>query len=94
MLEGSVPKLCELFGVHGALQTPLPTEFSRQEHWSELPSPAARYLPDPGIEPASPVSLGLAGRFCITVHPEKHLVPPTSGFSKSPYLNGIETDSK
>ena len=29
-------------------------EFSRQEHWSGLPFPSPRDLPDPGIEPGSP----------------------------------------
>ena len=30
-------------------------EFSRQEHWSGLPFPSPGDLPDPGIEPGSPV---------------------------------------
>ena len=42
-----------------ALQSPLSTGFSRQEYWSELPYPSLRDLPDPGIGPASPVSLVL-----------------------------------
>ena len=29
--------------------------FSRQEYWSGLPFPSPRDLPDPGIEPGSPV---------------------------------------
>ena len=29
--------------------------FSRQEYWSELPFPSPRDLPDPEIEPRSPV---------------------------------------
>ena len=33
---------------------PLSMEFSRQEHWSGLPFPSPRDLPDPGIEPQSP----------------------------------------
>ena len=37
-------------------------EPSRQEHWSGLPFPSPRGLPDPGIEPTSPVSC-IAGRF-------------------------------
>ena len=37
-----------------ACQTPLSMGFSRQEHWSGLPFPAPRNLPNPGIEPASP----------------------------------------
>ena len=30
-------------------------EFSRQEYWSGLPFPSPGDLPDPGIEPRSPV---------------------------------------
>ena len=29
--------------------------FSRQEHWSELPCPPPGDLPNPGIEPMSPI---------------------------------------
>ena len=46
-----------------AYQTPLSTEFSRQEYWSGLPFPSSGDLPNPGIKPASPVS---AGRFSTT----------------------------
>ena len=42
-----------------ACQAPLSMEFSRQEHWSGLPLPPPGDLPDPGIEPASPVSPAL-----------------------------------
>ena len=34
----------------------LSMEFSRQEYWSGLPFPSPEGLPDPGIEPWSPVS--------------------------------------
>ena len=37
--------------------------FSRQEYWSGWPCPPIGHLPDPGIEPASLVSLALAGGF-------------------------------
>ena len=40
----------------------------RQEYWSGLPFPPPGYLPDPGIEPESPV---LAGRFFTTEPPGK-----------------------
>jgi len=33
--------------------------FSRQEYWSGLPFPSPEDLPDPGIEPVSPVTLAL-----------------------------------
>ena len=38
-------------------------EFSRQEYWSGLPCRSPRCLPDPRIEPKSPTSPALAGRF-------------------------------
>ena len=37
-----------------ARQASLSMEFFRQEYWSELPSPPAGDLPDPGIKPGSP----------------------------------------
>ena len=49
-----------------ARQAPLSMEFSRQEFWSGLPFPPPGDLPDPGIKPESPVSLGLANGFFIT----------------------------
>jgi len=45
---------------HGAHQAPLSMGFSKQEYWSGLSCPPPGYLPDPGIEPASPA---LAGGF-------------------------------
>ena len=45
---------------HGlAHQAPLSVEFSRQEYWSGLPFPPPEDLPNPGIEPRSPVSPAL-----------------------------------
>ena len=38
-----------------AHQAPLSLRFSRQEYWSELPRPPPGDLPDPEIEPATPV---------------------------------------
>ena len=38
-----------------AHQAPLSIGFSRQEHWSRLPCPSPGDLPDPGIQPGSPV---------------------------------------
>ena len=38
-----------------AYKAPLPMEFSRQEYWSGLPCPPPGDLPNPGIEPRSPV---------------------------------------
>ena len=38
-----------------AHQASLSMEFSRQEYWSGKPFPSPGDLPDPGIEPRSPV---------------------------------------
>ena len=38
-----------------AYQAPPSMGFSRQEYWSGLPFPSPGDLPDPGIEPRSPV---------------------------------------
>ena len=46
-----------------ACQPLLPMGFSRQESWSGLPFPPPGDLPNPGIEPASPVSPAMAGGF-------------------------------
>ena len=48
-----------------ACQARLSMGFSRQEHWSGLPFPSPGTLPNPGIEPVSPV---LAGGF-FTIEP-------------------------
>ena len=45
--------------------------FSRQEYWSGLPFPSAGDLPNPGIKPASPVSIALGGGFFTTTPPGK-----------------------
>ena len=41
-----------------ARKAPVSMGFSRQEYWSGLLCPPLGDLPDPGIFPASPVSLG------------------------------------
>ena len=46
-----------------ACQTPLSMGFLRQEYWSRLQFPPLGDLPNPGIEPASPVSPALADGF-------------------------------
>ena len=48
-------------------------ELSQQEYWSRLPFPSPGNLPDPGIQPASPVAPALAGGFFITEPPGKPL---------------------
>ena len=54
---GLVSKLCPTLATPWmvAHQAPLSMGFSRQEYWSRLPFPSPGDLPDPGIEPRSPV---------------------------------------
>ena len=56
-----------------ARQAPLSMGFPRQEYWSGLSFFPPRDLPDPGIEPVSPVSPALAGGFVTTQPPGKSL---------------------
>ena len=61
--------------------------FSRQEYWSGFPFPPPGDLPDPGIEPASPVSPALADGFLTPVpagkpHPMSLLLLLLSRFSR------------
>ena len=46
-----------------ALQTPLSMDFFKQEHWSGLPLLTPGDIPNPGIEPTSPVPPAFASRF-------------------------------
>ena len=50
----SCPTLCEPRTV--ARPAPLSMRFFRQEYWSESPFPSLGNLPNPSIEPSSPVS--------------------------------------
>ena len=50
----SCPILCDPWTV--ARQAPLSMGLPREEYWSGLPFPTPGDLPDPGIEPVSPVS--------------------------------------
>ena len=54
-----------------AHQAPLSTGFSRQEYWRGLPCSPPGDLPNPGIEPASPLSLKLQAEFLPTEPPRK-----------------------
>ena len=65
-----------------ARQAPLPMEFSRQEYWSRLPFPPPGDLPDPKIEPTSPVSPALQADALLLNHKEA-LKYPTSFLSGS-----------
>ena len=49
--------------------------FSRQEYWSRWPFPSPGDLPDPGIEPSSPVSSPLQANSL----PVSHWRSPSSG---------------
>ena len=54
-----------------AHQAPLSMGFSKQEYWSGFPCPPPGDLPDPEIEPVSPVAPALVGRFFTTEPPGK-----------------------
>ena len=56
-----------------ALQAPLSMAFPRQGYWSGLLFPSPGDLPDPGTEPASPLSPALAGRTVTIVPPRASL---------------------
>ena len=58
----------QLFSTHGLQPARLlcPWGFSRKECWSGLSYPSSGDLPNPGIEPASPLSPTLGGGFFST----------------------------
>ena len=60
-------------------QAPLSLGFSRQEYCRGLPIPPPGDLPDPGIEPESPGSPVMAGRFFTTEPPGKPRVQNAQG---------------
>ena len=51
-----------------AHQAPLSMGFSRWEYWRGLPFPPPEALPDPGIEPATPVSPALQANALLLSH--------------------------
>ena len=59
----SCPTLATLGTV--ALQTPLSVGFSRQDYWSGLPCPPPGDLPNPGLEPRSPMAPVLRAGFLL-----------------------------
>ena len=64
-------------------QAPLSTGSSRQESWSRLSFPPPEYLPDPGIEPTSPVSPALQAGSLLLSHfgvPRKCLRTSSSSY--------------
>ena len=48
-----------------ACQAPLLMGFSRQEYWSGLPCPPSGDLPNPGMEPMSPVDPAMQEDFFL-----------------------------
>ena len=64
-----------------ARQAPLSGGFFRKEYWSGLPFPPPGDLPHSGMEPSSPTSPALAGRFSITEPPEKSILNRVWAFS-------------
>ena len=51
-----------------ARKASLSMEFSKKEHWSDVPFPIPGDLPDPGVKPVSPA---LAGKFLSTTPPRE-----------------------
>ena len=72
---GQLLTLVQFFVTPGTAgrQGPLCMDFSRKEYWNGLPFPTPRDLSDPGIEPTSPRSPPLAGKFFTTVPPGKSM---------------------
>ena len=64
-----------------ARQAPLSMGFPRHEYWSGLPFPPPGDLPDPGIEPTSPV---LADEFFTTEPPGKPCCSESTPRGKDP----------
>ena len=61
-------------------------EFFRQEYWSGLSFPTAGHLPNPGVEPRSPVSLALADGF-FTIEPPGHIRIENGWLRRWPFSN-------
>ena len=76
-----------------AHQAPLSMGFFRQDYWSGLPCPIPGDLPDPGIEPMSPMSPPLAGGFFTTEPPSKLSEVPLLSKSPNPKVQSISDDS-
>ena len=68
--------VCVCSVVTVAHRAPLSMGFFRQEYLSRLPFPSPGDLPNPGIEPTSPGSPVLAGRFFTTEPPGRPTTEP------------------
>ena len=77
----------QLFGTPWpvAHQSLLSMEFSRQEHWSGLPSPSPGDPPHPGTEPVFPAFPALAGTFFTTVPRGKPILQECYILKERPY---------
>ena len=84
-----------------ARQAPLPMGFSRQEYRNGFPYPPAADLPDPGIEPLSPVSpalradsllLGPQGSAGVLVNACQCRGRPAPKISPAQFLSGVEAE--
>ena len=58
-----------------AYQAPLSMRFSRQKYWSGLPFPSPGDLPNPGIEPGSPVLESDALTSEPAIHKREKIIP-------------------
>ena len=89
----SCPTLCNPMDC--TCQAPLSMGFSRQEYWSGLSFPPPEDLLDPWIEPTSPVSPALAGRFFTAEPPEKpNCIAQGIIFNTLYNLNGKESEKE
>ena len=72
-------------------QAPLSMGFSRHEYWSGLPHPPLEDLPDPGIEPESPVAPALQVDSLPLSHQEAHRSGQMLCFPNLPndFFNGL-----
>ena len=70
-----------------ACQASLSIRFPRQEYWRGLPFPSPRHLPNPGIEPTSPL---LAGRFFITEPPGKPYRQTLGAIKSEEHQRGLQ----
>ena len=93
LIAKSCPTLASPWAV--ACQGPPSMGFSRQEYWSGLPFPSPGDLPDPGIEPGSPV---LQADFLLTELQGKPAIPDwgtkilQAMCSSPPKQNSIKTN--
>ena len=71
MADSATPRTVALLPSSSVYQAPLSMRIYRQEYWSGFPFPSPRDLPNPEMEPESPVSPALAGRFFTTAPPVK-----------------------